>query len=272
MSEPRTVDEVKNDIRKRVGQRAPFLQADKAESEQALARMANFEGETWAAAWNELGAKWEDQAKAAEQAGNVTAAKAAFLKSYGYYGIARHPFPSTPGKHHGYRKTREMFLAASKYFDIPVERVAIPFQNKADKAIIGHLRLPKQLPAPMIMHWAASTTGKKNATPSVKSSSRKAGAVSLSIAQAPVNVPCSLDRMPIKSTWLCSNTCANGLRSTPTRSPSSAPASAAIGRPSSPTWRRTNCAARSTGAAAFIISFSPSGKNARAMPTPICSI
>ena len=25
-------------------------------------------------------------------------AKDAFLKSYGYYGIARHPFPSTPGK------------------------------------------------------------------------------------------------------------------------------------------------------------------------------
>jgi acetyl esterase/lipase len=43
-----------------------------------------------------------------------------------------------------------MFLAASKFFDIPVERVSIPFQ---DKAIVGHLRLPNKLPAPMIMHW-----------------------------------------------------------------------------------------------------------------------
>ena len=153
MSVPRTVEEVKNDIRDRVGHRAPFLHADKAESEQALARMADFEGETWAAAWNELGAKWQDQAMAAEKAGNAAEAKSAYLKSYGYYGIARHPFPSTPGKHHGYQKTREMFLAASKYFDIPVERVAIPFQDKAGKAIVGHLRLPKKLPAPMIMHW-----------------------------------------------------------------------------------------------------------------------
>jgi len=150
MSEPRTVEEVKNDIRSRVGHRAPFLHADKDEAEEALKRMPNFEGETWATAWNELGARWEEKANAAEKAGNAAQAKDMYLKSYGYYGIARHPFPSTPGKQHGYQKTREMFLAASKYFDVPVERVAIPFQ---DMAIIGHLRLPKKLPAPLILHW-----------------------------------------------------------------------------------------------------------------------
>src|SRR6187399_1278416 len=90
MSEPRTIEEVKNDIRERIGHRAPFLHADKEESEQALARMANFDGETWAAAWNELGAKWEDKANTAEMVGNRIEAKAAYLKSYGYYGIARH--------------------------------------------------------------------------------------------------------------------------------------------------------------------------------------
>ncbi|HYA30999.1 MAG TPA: alpha/beta fold hydrolase [Acidobacteriota bacterium] len=150
MSEPRTIAEVKDDIRSRVGQRAPFLHADRGESEEALAQMPNFEGETWAAAWNHLGARWEDTARVAERAGDGAQAKAAFLKSYGYYGIARHPFPSTAGKRYGYQKTREMFLAASKYFDIPVECVSIPFK---DKAIVGHLRLPKKLPAPMIMHW-----------------------------------------------------------------------------------------------------------------------
>src|SRR5690349_15280347 len=150
MSEPRTVEEVKNDIRERVGRRAPFLHADKAEAEEALAQMPSFEGEVWAAAWNQLGARWEDKALDAEKAGDTARAKQAFLKSYGYYGIARHPFPSTPGKHHGYKKTREMFLAASKYFDIPVAPVSIPFQNKM---IVGHLRLPEKRPAPMVMHW-----------------------------------------------------------------------------------------------------------------------
>ncbi len=75
MSEPRTIEEVKNDIRERVGHRAPFLHADKAESEQALAKMPNFEGETWAAAWNELGAQWEEKAKTAEKAGDAAEAK-----------------------------------------------------------------------------------------------------------------------------------------------------------------------------------------------------
>ena len=89
MSEPRSLEEVKNDIRSRVGQRAPFLHADRAESEQALAQMANFDGETWAAAWNGLGARWEEQANAAEKAGDGAQAKENFLKSYGYYGIAR---------------------------------------------------------------------------------------------------------------------------------------------------------------------------------------
>jgi esterase/lipase len=150
MTKPRTLEDVKNDIRERVGRRAPFLHADRTETELALAKMPSFEGETWAGAWNDLGAQWETKANAAEKNGNAAEAKDAFLKSYGYYGIARHPFPSTPGKRHGYAKTREMFLAASKFFDIAVERVSIPFK---DKAIVGHLRLPKQLPAPIIMHW-----------------------------------------------------------------------------------------------------------------------
>jgi len=150
MSAPRSLEEVKNDIRARIGQRAPFLHADRAEAEQALAQMSNFEGETWAAAWNRLGAKWEEQGKAAEKAGDAALAQESYLKSYGYYGIARHPFPSTPGKHHAYQKTREMFLAASRYFAIPVQCVSVPFQ---DRSIIGHLRLPPRLPAPMVLHW-----------------------------------------------------------------------------------------------------------------------
>ena len=150
MSKPRTLDEVKNDIRDRIGRRAPFLHADPIEAEKALAKMTTLNSETWASAWNDLGARWEATANAAQKAGNASEAKTAFLRSYGYYGIARHPFPSTPGKIHAYAKTREMFLAASKYFDIPVEQVSIPFQ---DRIIAGHLRLPEKIPAPMIMHW-----------------------------------------------------------------------------------------------------------------------
>jgi hypothetical protein len=150
MSKPRTVDEVKNDIRQRVGHRVPFLHADSAEAEEALGRITSFEGEQWSEAWLPLGERWEDRARDAESKRDNAGAKEAYLRAYGYYGIARHPFPSTPGKQRGYEKTREMFLAASKYFDIPVERVAIPFNGKK---VVGHLRFPQKVPAPLIMHW-----------------------------------------------------------------------------------------------------------------------
>ena len=150
MSTPRTVDDVKNDIRSRVGHRAPFNHADREEVEEALARLSGFDGESWAAVWNELGARWEEKARGAEAAGDDAAARDAYLKACGYYGIGRHPFPNTPGKHHAYLKARQMHLAASRYFDIPLERVSIAFE---DKQIIGHLRLPRKTPAPLVMHW-----------------------------------------------------------------------------------------------------------------------
>jgi esterase FrsA len=150
MDKPRALDGIKDDIRSRVGHRAPFTHADKEETEEALARLTTLEGEQWATTWSELARRWEERARKAEAAGNRMEAKEAYLKSYGYYGIARHPFPSTPGKQRAYAKAREMHLAASRYFDIPLERVAIPFHGKQ---IIGHLRLPSKLPAPLIMHW-----------------------------------------------------------------------------------------------------------------------
>ena len=97
-----------------------------------------------------MGARWEEKAHKAEAGDRRDEAKQAYLKSYGYYGIGRHPFPSTPGKQHAYLKAREMHLAASRYFDIPLERVAIPFHGKE---IVGHLRLPEKTPAPLVMHW-----------------------------------------------------------------------------------------------------------------------
>lgn len=59
MDKPRTLDEIKDDIRSRVGHRAPFNHADKHEAEEALTKLTSIEGELWASVWNELGARWE---------------------------------------------------------------------------------------------------------------------------------------------------------------------------------------------------------------------
>ncbi len=138
--------------------------------------------------------------------------KSAYLKSYGYYGIARHPFPSTPGKHHGYKKTREMFLAASKYFDIPVERVAIPLPGQSHRRPFA---TAEKLPAPMIMHWGGIDNWKEERH-SFGENFVKEG-WGCFIIDSPGTGECPharRTRTRIKSTRPCWNICSNGPRST----------------------------------------------------------
>jgi acetyl esterase/lipase len=150
MFAPRSLEDIKDDIRGRIGRRTPFLLADREESEKVLANLKGIEPDPWAEAWTSAAVPWEETARRHEATGGHEAAKEAYLKAYTYYGIARHPFPSSPGKQKAYRKTREMYLAAAKYFDRLLERIAIPFTGKE---IVGYLRLPPKLPAPLIMHW-----------------------------------------------------------------------------------------------------------------------
>ncbi len=150
MSATRSFEDIKEGIRSRIGQRTPFALADKQETEEVLARLKGVEPEPWAEAWSSVGARWEKIASVAEESGSSQRAKEAYFKATAYYGIARHPFPSSPGKREAYRKTRESYLAAARYLDPPLERVSIPFEGKE---IIGYLRLPSKGPAPLIMHW-----------------------------------------------------------------------------------------------------------------------
>ena len=69
MDKPRTLEEIKNDIRSRVGHRAPFNHADKQEAEEVLSKLNSVDSEAWAAVWNELGARWEEKARKAEAGG-----------------------------------------------------------------------------------------------------------------------------------------------------------------------------------------------------------
>src|SRR5215468_12642925 len=70
MDKPRSLEEIKSDIRSRVGHRAPFNHADKNEAEEVLSKLNSVDGEVWARAWNELGARWEEKARTAEAASN----------------------------------------------------------------------------------------------------------------------------------------------------------------------------------------------------------
>lgn len=166
MAAARSLDEIKKDIRNRIGRRAPFILAEKDEIEHGLAKLNNVEPEPWAETWSALGAQWEKKARAEEKSSASQPARDAYLKAYTYYAIARHPFPSSPGKKEAYRKAREMYLSAARFFDPPVERVAIPFSGKE---IVGYLRLPTKRPAPLIIHWGGIDNWKEERHPFAES-------------------------------------------------------------------------------------------------------
>ena len=150
MAEAATLDEIKDRIRKRVGRRSPFHLMDPAEAEGVLADLDSLDPDAWAEAWSKPGARWEETAKVAEAKGQAGEAEQAYFQASAYYGTGRHPFPSSLGKQEAYRKTIETYLAASRYFDPPLERIALPLR---DKEVVGYLRLPAKRPAPVIMHW-----------------------------------------------------------------------------------------------------------------------
>ena len=150
MAEAATLDEVKDRIRKRVGKRSPFHLMELGEAGEALSALESLDPDHWAEAWSRPGARWEETAREAESRGAAEEAKRAYLQAAGYYGAARHPFPSSPGKQGAYRKTIENYLAASRYFDPPLERVAVPLR---DREVVGYLRLPAVRPAPLVIHW-----------------------------------------------------------------------------------------------------------------------
>ena len=65
-----------------------------------------------------------------------------------YYSIAKYPVLNHPAKQAAYQKCIEMYLKAARYFDSPVERVAIPFEGKE---IIGYLRKPNGVSKPPVL-------------------------------------------------------------------------------------------------------------------------
>lgn len=104
--------------------------------------------EPWVAAWTRLAEPWEARGGQAEKQGKAGEARDAYQKACVYCGIAKFPVINHPAKQAAYRKCIENYLKASRYFDPPLERVAIPFEGQE---IIGYLRLPKGVPRPPVV-------------------------------------------------------------------------------------------------------------------------
>jgi esterase FrsA len=131
----------------RMGQ---FIQrgADAKDAEAIFKRLTDLEPQRWVDAWTHLAEPCEKQGAEFAAQGKDQDAKAAYQKASMYYGIAKFPVINHPAKQAAYKKCVETYLKAARYFDPPLERVTIPFE---EKEIIAYLRKPKGVTRPPVV-------------------------------------------------------------------------------------------------------------------------
>lgn len=139
MGRLKNLEEIKAMVRERTGKRNIFRRAKMDDVESVLAGLTSKDPELWAAEWSRVAKRYEEEGSKHEQAGRFREAAEAYLMAYTYYTTGRYPVPHTLGKKECFRKSLELFLKASRYFDPPMEPLKIPYQ---DKAIPAYLRLP----------------------------------------------------------------------------------------------------------------------------------
>ena len=122
--------------------------SDATEAEAIFRRLPDLEPQRWVTEWTRLAEPWEEKAPKLEKQGDTQGTMKAYQQASVYYSIAKFPVLNHPAKQAAYRKCTEMYLKAARYFDPPVERVAIPFEGKE---IIGYLRKPKGLSKPPVL-------------------------------------------------------------------------------------------------------------------------
>jgi pimeloyl-ACP methyl ester carboxylesterase len=135
----------------------PFTYAVYEDVERVMTSLTSYDRDKWAAAFSAVAEPYEEKAAQAEKAGDKQTAKENYLRAYQYYKMARYPTINSVGKKEAYRKSQEMLLKASSYFDIPIERVEIPFKGKPGEGnkIPAYLRLPRKGsgPYPLLLTW-----------------------------------------------------------------------------------------------------------------------
>jgi len=135
----------------------PFTYASYEDMERAMTGLSSYDRDKWAAAFSSVAKPYEVKAFQEEKASDAKSAKENYLRAYQYYRLARYPTTNSDGKMEAYRKSQEMLFKASRYFEIPIERVEIPFKARGGEgnSVIGYLRVPKTgvAPFPLLVSW-----------------------------------------------------------------------------------------------------------------------
>ena len=151
-AQERTLDEVKQEVMRRVGHISPFQDVRRNDVEEILKSLTGLDCDQWAEQWCRVGLACEAKGdELVKQGADGKQIGDTYYHAFDYCRIGRYPVASTPGKKEAYRHSLRAFRKAAKYFDPTLHIVEVPFDGRK---LIGYLQIPTTAAKPpVVMHW-----------------------------------------------------------------------------------------------------------------------
>lgn len=165
---PKTLDESKQWMHQRLRSRFhPMNALDLQDGPAFIDGVPGLDGATWGGYWYDLGDRVRSEAARAEQAGDTGRAAALYRKASGLFFMGRFPCPNHPAKERCAVAERETYLAGSRHWREPIERVEIPFAGQPGEGsqVVVLVRKPVGVTRPpVVLMWGGVDACKEQMT------------------------------------------------------------------------------------------------------------
>jgi esterase FrsA len=145
----------------------PMNNIDAIEGAQLIDALDGLDAEAWTRVWGSAGDRVREEARRTERDGNAVEASKLYQRASGLYFMGRFPCPNHPAKERCAVAERETYLAASRHWRHPIERVAIPFAGRdgEGRQVVGLLRRPTGVARPqVVVMWGGVDAWKEQMT------------------------------------------------------------------------------------------------------------
>lgn len=165
---PKTLEESRQWMLQRLRARFhPMNALDLDDGPGFIDGLPGLDGATWGGYWYALGEQRRAEAVRAEAAGDSARAAALYQKASGLFFMGRFPCPNHPAKERCAVAERETYLAGSRHWREPIERVAIPFAGRAGEGsqVVVLVRRPAGATRPpVVLMWGGVDACKEQMT------------------------------------------------------------------------------------------------------------
>lgn len=154
---PKSLAEAQQWMKAKLAARAhPMNSLDQDEGAALIDTLTGLDGDSWTSVWRPAADAVMAQAVEAEREGDNAVAVTLFQKAAGLYFMGRFPCPNHPAKQECADLERAAYLAQSRFWESPIERVEIPFDGNPGEGdrIVFYVRSPAGAKRPpVVLTW-----------------------------------------------------------------------------------------------------------------------